>query len=60
MKYYDNYLPSYYQKNKTSLTIDKIIDDIKKGKLFGAVEVDMNVIFNQFDQYLKQSICQVI
>ena len=54
MKFYANYLPSYYQRNKSSLTTEKIIEDIKNGKLFGAVEMDMNVISNkssEFDEF---------
>ena len=43
-KIYDKYLPSYYQRNKGPLSFKKIIKDIKNGRLFGAVEVDIRVI----------------
>ena len=43
-KIYDKYLPSYYQRNKGPLSYNKIIRDIKNGKLFSALEVDIRVI----------------
>ena len=43
-KIYDKYLPSYYQWNKGPLSFNKIIRDVKTGKLFGALEVDIGVI----------------
>ena len=42
-KIYDKYLPSYYQKNNGSLSFNKVIRDVKAGKLFGALEVDIRV-----------------
>ena len=40
---YDLYLPSYFKKNRSTLSTEKIIKDIKNGSLFGAVEVDIKV-----------------
>ena len=57
-KIYDKYLPSYYQRNKGPLSFNKIIRDIKNGKLFGALEVDIRVIpqfiekFQEFPRFL--------
>ena len=54
LKFYDNYLPSYYRKNKTALTMNKIITDIIENKLFGVVVVGIHVKddFNeQFSEY---------
>ena len=37
-----------------NLSPEKIINDIKKGKIFGAVEVDMNVLSSkssEFDEF---------
>ena len=42
-EYYDHYLPTYYTKNKGSLTGNKIKSDIANGQLFGVVEVDISV-----------------
>ena len=50
---YNNYLPSYYQNNKSTLSQNKIIDDISKGLLFGAVEVDIAINDNLFE-YFKE------
>ena len=53
-KIYDKYLPSYYQRNKGPLSFKKIIKDIKNGRLFGAVEVDIRVIpqfIEKFQEY---------
>ena len=52
-KLYDKYLPSYFQRNKTSLTESKILKDIKKGSLFGAVEVDIWVK-EEFKDYFSE------
>ena len=41
-KFYDKYLPSYCQRNKGSLSFNKI-RHVKAGKLFGALEVDIRV-----------------
>ena len=43
-KIYDKYLPSYYHRNKGPLSFNKIIRDVKTGKLLGALEVDIRVI----------------
>ena len=40
---YDFYLPSYFKRNRSVLSTEKIVKDIKNGILFGAVEVDINV-----------------
>ena len=42
-KIYDKCLPSYYQRNKGSLYFNKIIKNVRSGKLFGALEVDISV-----------------
>ena len=42
-KYYDKYLPAYYRKNKGKLSASKILRDVQSNKLFGAVEVDIEV-----------------
>ena len=42
-KFYQKYLPVYYRKNKGSLTTSKILRDVESNKLFGAVEVDIEV-----------------
>ena len=42
-KIYDKYLLSYYQRNKGSLSFNKIIKDVRSGQLFGALEVDTSV-----------------
>ena len=42
-KIYEKYLPSYYRSHKGALSVKNIISDIKKGKLFGVVEVDIQV-----------------
>ena len=49
-KIYDKYLPSYYQRNKGALSFNKIIRDVKNGKLFRALEVDIRVI----PQFIKK------
>ena len=41
--FYDYYLPTYYTKNKGSLTENKIKSDIANGQLFSIVEVDISV-----------------
>ena len=53
MLLYNNYLPSYYQKNKSTLSQNKIIKDICKGLFFGAVEVDIAINANLYD-YFKE------
>ena len=50
---YNNYLPSYYQSHKSSLTETKKIDDIRKGMFLGAVEVDISINENLYD-YFKE------
>ena len=52
---YDSYLPSYYKTNRSILTYEKIIKDIKNGRLFGAVEVDINVK-SEYIKKLKNSL----
>ena len=41
--FYDEYLPSYYTKNRGSLSESKIKSDIANGQLFGVLEVDITV-----------------
>ena len=43
LRFYEHYLPSYYRKNKGDLTHSKILTDVKNGRLFGALEVDIQV-----------------
>ena len=43
LRFYEHYLPSYYRKNKGDLTHSKILTDVKNGRLFGALEVDIEV-----------------
>ena len=50
---YNNYLPTYYQKNRSTLSQSQIIKDIQKGLLFGAVEVDIAINDNLFE-YFKE------
>ena len=50
---YNNYLPTYYQKNRSTLSESQIIDDIQNGLLFGAVEVDIAINDNLYD-YFKE------
>ena len=62
-EYYDHYLPTYYTKNKGSLTENKIKSDIANGQLFGVVEVDISVkkefkeFFSEFPPFFCT--CQV-
>ena len=39
----NKYLPPYYQSHKKALTQDQILKDVVDGKLFGMVEVDIQV-----------------
>ena len=39
----NKYLPPYYQSHKKVLTQDQMLKDVVDGKLFGMVEVDMQV-----------------
>ena len=39
----NKYLPPYYQSHKKGLTQDQIVKDVVDGKLFGMVEVDIQV-----------------
>ena len=41
-KFYDNYLPTYYTRNRGSLTESKITSDIANGQLLGVIEVDIS------------------
>ena len=50
---YNNYLPTYYQKNRSTLSESQIIEDIQKGLLFCAVEVDIAITDNLYD-YFKE------
>ena len=43
LRFYEHYLPSYYRKNKGGLSESKILTDVKNGRLFGALEVDIQV-----------------
>ena len=62
-EYYDHYLPTYYTKNKGSLTENKIKSDIANGQLFGVLEVDISVkkefkeFFSEFPPFFCT--CQV-
>ena len=42
-EFYDEYLPSYYTKNRGALTESKIKSDIFNGQLCGVLEVDITV-----------------
>ena len=53
MSLYDNYLPTYYQKNRATLSQSQLIEYIRKGLLFGAVEVDI-AINDDFYEYFKE------
>ena len=53
MSLYNNYLPTYYQKNRSTLSQSQIIQDIQKGLLFSAVEVDITINDNLYD-YFKE------
>ena len=53
MSLYNNYLPTYYQKNRSTLSQSVIIEDIRKGLLFGAVEVE-KAINDNFYEYFKE------
>ena len=63
-EYYDHYLPTYYTKNKGSLTENKIKSDIANGQLFGVVEVDISVkeefkeFFSEFPPFFAPVKCQ--
>ena len=48
---YDSYLPSYFKMNRSVLSYEKIIKDIKNGSLFGAVEVDINVKVDKIQKF---------
>ena len=50
---YDEYLPSYYIKNRGSLTESKIRSDIVNGELFGVLEVDITVK-NEFKEFFSE------
>ena len=50
-KYYDKYLPAYYRRNKGKLSDSKILRDVQSNKLFGAVEVDIEVKQSHQDHY---------
>ena len=52
--FYDEYLPSYYTRNKGSLTESKIKSDIANGQIFGVVEVDISVK-DEFKDFVFQN-----
>ena len=53
MMLYYNYLPDYYQRNRSCISPKKIIEDIRSGFLFGAVEVDIKINENLYE-YFKE------
>ena len=42
-EFYDEYLPSYYTRNRGSLTESKIKSGIANGQIFEVVEVDISI-----------------
>ena len=55
---YSKYLPNYFRSNRGSLSFSNICEDIKSNKLFGAVEVDIEVnrsyteLFQEYPPFL--------
>ena len=48
---YDKYLPPYYQKHKSSLSLDTILKDIQQESLFGMVDVEVpNHLYDYFSE----------
>ena len=43
--------PKYYKKDKKSLTEDQLLDGVRSGELFGALEVDIEVPENLKEQF---------
>ena len=60
-EFYNEYLPSYYTRNRGSLTETKIKSDIANGQLFGVLEVDISVKdgFKDFVQNFHPSFAPV-
>ena len=48
---YDSCLPSYFKMNRSVLSCEKIIKDMKNGRFFGAVEVDINVKVDNIQKF---------
>ena len=64
LRFYEHYLPSYNRKNKGGLTHSKILTDVKNGRLFGALDVDIQVevghedFFQEYPPFLLLVTCQ--
>ena len=47
----NSYYPSYFKKNRTTLSNEKIIEDIRNGQLLGPVEVDIYVKLKLIEKF---------
>ena len=51
----DAYLSSYYQRHKSGLGEAQILEDVRKGNLYGMVEVDIEVLKCLWEHFSEMS-----